>query len=206
MKVQEKNFREIYRKVCLLTGDELIKKINLRDVFDYPPDEVLNGFAAYACIDLSGEFIFEVLAGAKVEEEQIKIFPASYKKNIYLRRAEIENCEIKILSEKYAVAFTDKIKMIEDAYKANSEKEKLRAVENLDELRHPNFPDDVAVLFYGENFRPEYGWIRCESAGEKFIVGTLLNELQQDFGYRVGEKIKFGLTEFEGENICVVIV
>ena len=80
MKVQEKNFREIYRKVCLLTGDELIKKINLRDVFDYPPDEVLNGLTAYACIDLNGEFIFEVLAGAKVEEEQIKIFPASYKK------------------------------------------------------------------------------------------------------------------------------
>lgn len=205
MKVHEKNFREMYRQICLLIGEELIKKINLREVFDYPPDENLNGFLTYSCINLNGEFVFEILAGAKFDGEQIKIFPASYKKNIQLLRAEVETCEVKIFSDNYAAAFKDKIQMIDDAFKVDSAKEKIRAAESLDELRHPNFPDDVAVLFSAENFRPEYAWVRCESFEEKFIVGILLNELQQNFGCKVGEKIKFGLIEFEGENICVSV-
>ena len=96
--------------------------------------------------------------------------------------------------------------MIDDACKVDSTREKIRMAESLDELRHPNFPDDVIVLFFCENFRPEYAWVRCDTVEEKLIVGTLMNELQQDFGYKVGEKIKFGLTEFEGENICVSLI
>lgn len=204
MKVNGKNFREIYKKICLLTGDELTKKVNLRDVFDYPPDEKLSGFVSYTCINLNGELIFEILAGAKVEGDKIKIFPASYKKNISFKRPDVENCEIKILLQNYFNAFQDKIQVLEDYYKVDATKEKIRMAESLDELRHPNFPDDVAVLFFRENFRPEYTWVRCESAEEKFIVGTLLNQTQQNFGYKVGDKIKFGVTEFEGENICVI--
>ena len=204
MKVEEKNFREIYKKICLLKSSELVEKINLRDVFDYPPEENLNGFVTYGFINLNHEFVFEILAGAKISGEKIKIFPASYKKNIFFRRAEIENVEIKILSEDYQTAFQDKVQVIDDKNKFGEVLEKIRAAEDLDELRHPNFPDDVAVLFYGENFRPEYAWVRCENIEEKFIVGKLLNNLQQNFGYEVGDKIKFGLTNFEGENICVM--
>ena len=191
MKVHEKSFREIYKKICLLTDKKLVEKIN--------------SFVSYTCINLDSELIFEILAGAKVEGDKIKIFPASYKKNISLRRAEVEDCEIKILPENYFDAFKDKIQFLDDLYKVDAIKEKLRAVENLDELRHPNFPDDIAVLFFRENFRPEYAWVRCESVEEKIIVGTLLNGTQQNFGYGVGEKIKFGVTEFEGENICVSV-
>ena len=204
MKVFEKNFREIYKQICLIIGDEVTEKVNLRDVFDYPPEENLNGFVTFACVNLDGELIFEILAGAKVDGDKLKIFPASYKKNISLRRAEIENAEIKILPKNYFDAFKDKIQVLNDAYKIDATKEKIRAAESLDELRHPNFPDDVAVLFFCENFRPEYAWVRCESVEEKFIVGTLLNKTQQNFGYEVGEKIKFGVTEFDGENICVI--
>ena len=205
MKVHEKSFREIYKKICLLTDKKLVEKINLSDVFDYPPNEKLSGLVSYTCINLDSELIFEILAGAKVEGDKIKIFPASYKKNISLRRAEVEHCEIKILPENYFDAFKDKIQFLDDLYKVDAIKEKLRAIENLDELRHPNFPDDIAVLFFRENFRPEYAWVRCESVEEKIIVGTLLNGTQQNFGYGVGEKIKFGVTEFEGENICVSV-
>ena len=205
MKVAEKNFREIYKKICLLKSSELEKKINLRDVFDYPPEENLSGFVVYGCIDSSGEFIFEILAGAVVVGEKIKIFPTSYKKKIFFRRAEVEEVEIKILSENYFSAFKDKIQVIDDAHKVDATIEKIRAAETLDELRHPNFPDDIAVLFFAENFRPEYAWVRCENIEEKFSIGKLLNNLQQNFGYQVGKKIKFGVADFEGENICVVV-
>ncbi|MBR6014358.1 MAG: hypothetical protein IK062_11375 [Selenomonadaceae bacterium] len=205
MKVAEKNFREIYKKICLLKNSELVKKINLRDVFDYPPEENLSGFVVYGCIDSSGEFIFKILAGAAVVGEKIKIFPASYKKNIFFRRAEVEEVEIKILPSEYFSAFKDKIQVIEDLNKTDDTIEKIRAAEILDESRHPNFPDDIAVLFFAENLRPEYAWVRCENIDGKFIVGKLLNNLQQNFGYSVGEKIKFGVTDFEGENICILV-
>ena len=76
--------------------------------------------------------------------------------------------------------------------------------ESLDELRHPNFPDDIAILFFAENLRPEYAWICAENIEDKFIVETLLNKLQQNFDYRAGDKIKFGVVDFEGEIIFVV--
>ena len=205
MKVADKNFREVYKKICLLIDDELVEKINLREIFDYPPDEKLSGFVTYAYINSENILVFEILAGAKVSGDKIKIFPTSYKKNIFYRRAEIENIEIKILSDDYRKAFQDKIQVIEDAHKKNPAIEKIRAAESLDELRHPNFPDDIAVLFYADNLRPEYAWIRAENIEDKFIVGTLLNDLQQNFNYRAGDKIKFGVADFEGENICVVM-
>lgn len=204
MKVAEKNFREVYKKICLLENNELIEKINLREIFDFPPDEKLNGVITYAYINAENIFVFEILAGAKISGDKIKTFPTSYKKNISYSRADIENVEIKILSDDYKNAFQDKIQVIEDANKINSAIEKIRAAESLDELRHPNFPDDIAVLFYAENLRPEYAWVRCENIDDKFIVGTLLNNLQQNFDYRAGDKIKFGVADFEGEIICVV--
>lgn len=205
MKVKEKSFREIYKKICLFTDKKLVENVNLNDVFDYPPDEKLNGFVSYTCINLDSELIFEILAGAKVKGDKIKIFPASYKKSISFPRADVEDCEIKILSKNYFDAFKDRVQILNDIYKVDAIKEKIRAAESLDGLRHPNFPDDVAVLFFRENFRPEYAWVRCESVEEKIIVGILLNETQQNFGYKVSEKIKFGVIEFEGENICVFL-
>lgn len=204
LKVAEKTFREIYKKICLLEDNKLVEKINLREVFDYPPDEKLSGIVTYAYINSENIFVFEILAGATVSSDKIKIFPASYKKNIFYPRADVEDVNIKILPDDYKNAFQDKTKIIEDAHKKNSDIEKIRAAESLDELRHSNFPDDIAVLFYAENFRPEYAWVRCENIDDKFIVGTLLNNLQQNFNYRAGDKIKFGVADFEGEIICVV--
>ena len=66
MKVTEKNFREIYKKICFLKNSGLVEKIDLHDVFDYPPEENLNGFVTYAFINLNHEFVFEILAGAKI--------------------------------------------------------------------------------------------------------------------------------------------
>lgn len=205
MKVAEKFFREVYKKICLLKSSALVEKINLRDLFDYPPEENLSGFVTYAHVDLNHEIIFEILAGAVVVGDKIKIFPTGYKKNIFFRRAEVEDVEIKILSAEYQKAFQDKIQVIDDKNRVSEVLEKIRAAEDLDELRHPNFPDDIAVLFYAENFRPEYAWVRCENIDGKYILGELLNNLQQNFNHEVGDKIKFGVANFEGENICVSV-
>lgn len=204
MKVYEKFFRDAYRQICLLTGPEVTEKINLRDVFDFPPEEDLTGFLTYGFIDEETGFNFEILAGAKIADGRIKIFPGSYKKNVKLRRPEIEDAEIKILPE-YADAFRDKIQIIDDRQKVDEKKERTRFIKTIDALRHPNFPDDVAVLFFGEKLNPEYAWVRCSGEEENLISGKLLHDLQQNFKYKTGDEIKFGVTEFENEIICVLV-
>ena len=47
MKVNEKNFREVYKKICLLTDKKLVEKITLCDVFDDPQNEELSSFVSY---------------------------------------------------------------------------------------------------------------------------------------------------------------
>ena len=87
MKVYEKNFRETYKQICLLTGAEILEKIKLRDIFDYPVEDEMQGFITYGYIDENTGFNFKVLAGAQIDGDKIKVFPASYKKSVAVRRA-----------------------------------------------------------------------------------------------------------------------
>ena len=195
-----KNFREIYRKICLLSGIE----INLRDVFDYPPDEKIDGFVAYCYVDAETGLKFKILAGAQVSGDKIKIIPASYKKNFSIRAADFD-AEIKILPDNFASAFKDRLQVVNDAHAFDADKEQTRLIKTIDNLRHPDFPDDVAVYFHGENLQPELGWVRCAAVEGNLIRGVLLHELQQDFGVHTGDEIKFGVADFNGEIICAVI-
>ena len=205
MKIYETNFRETYKQICLLTGTEILEKINLRAIFDYPVEDEMQGFITYGYIDEETGFNFKVLAGAQIDGDKIKVFPASYKKSVAVRRADIEDVEIKILAEKYSSAFTDRIKVIEDTFAFDAAKEKTRYIKTIDTLRHPNFPDDVAVYFHGENLQPEIGWVRCIEVEGNLLTGILLHDLQQDFGVHSGDKINFGVADFNNEIICAVI-
>ena len=203
MKVEEIFFREMYRQICLLTSPSLIKKINLREVFDFPPDEKLDGWLTYAYID-DATFTFEILAGAKTAGGKLKIFPASYKKSVKIKRGEADDAELKILTAEYFLAFRDRIQMINDKNSA-ADKEPTRFIKNLDAFRHPNYPDDVIVYFFSAEDKPELLWVRCQSVDENILTGELLNEPHKDFGCRAGDKILFGLAQIGEQNILIYL-
>ena len=204
MRVEEKSFREIYHQICLLSDAGLVKSINLRDVFEFPPDEKLDGFLTYACID-NGIFVFEILAGAKVNGGRIKIFPGSYKKSAKLKRGQVDNAELKILTAEYALPFRDRIYMIDDRIDAGT-REETRLIKNLDAFRHPDYPDDVVVYFFSaEEQKPELLWVRCVSVDENILNGELLNEPTKNFGCHTGDKIKFGVAQIGEQNILLYL-
>ena len=203
MKVEEIFFRDMYRQICLLTSSSLVKKINLGDVFDFPPDEKLDGFLTYGYID--GEtFIFEIMAGAKTSGGRLKIFPASYKKSVKLKRAEVDNADLKILTAEYSVAFRDRIQMISDKI-SDAAKEQTRLIKNLDAFRHPHYPDDVVVYFFSAEDKPELLWVRCASVDENILTGELLNEPAKNFGCHAGDLIKFGVAQIGEQNILIYL-
>ena len=202
MKVEEIFFRDVYHQICLMIGAGVVEAVNLRDVFDFPPDEKLDGFLTYAAID-GGTFGFEILAGAKQSGDRIKIFPASYKKSVMLKHGQIDEAEIKVLTADYAVAFRDRVAMINDRIAVEAAREQTRMIKTLDAFRHPDYPDDVVVYFLGANIKPELLWVRCASVDENILVGELLNEPRSDFGCHAGDSIKFGVAQVNAQKILL---
>lgn len=202
LKVEEIFFREIYHQICLLNDAGVVAAVNLREVFDFPPDEKLDGFLTYGYID--GEaFVFEILAGARLNGEHVKIFPASYKKSVKLKHGQVDVAELKILTAEYALAFRDRIQMINDRISVDDAKEQTRFIKNLDAFRHPDYPDDVVVYFFSAEDKPELLWARCVSVDENILTGELLNEPTKYFGCHAGDKIKFGVARIGEQNILL---
>ena len=202
MRVEEVFFRDMYRQICLISGAEVVALVNLRDAFDYPPDEKLDGFLTYAYID--GEtFVFEVLAGVQLANNRIRVFPSSYKKSVKLKRGQVDAAEIKIVTAEYSLPFRDRIAIITDRIDADDAKEQTRLIKNLDAFRHPHYPDDVVVYFFSAEHKPELLWVRCVSVDENILAGELLNEPNEDFGCHAGDLIKFGVAQINEQNILL---
>lgn len=202
LKVEEIFFRDMYHQICLLTDSEVVNAVNLRDVFDFPPDEKLDGFLTYAHIDAE-TFAFEILAGARREIDRVKIFPASYKKSVKLKRSQVDGAELTILTAGYSLAFRDRIQMINDRSTVDNAREQTRMIKTLDAFRHPHYPDDVVVYFLDETHKPELLWVRCLAVDENILTGELLNEPRSDFSCHAGDKIIFGVAQVNGQNILL---
>lgn len=204
MKVKELFFRDMYRQICLLVDANVVASVDLRGVFDYPPDEKLDGFLTYAYID--GEtFVFEILAGASIIGSRIKMAVASYKKSVKLKRGQVDDADIRILTAEYSLPFRDRIQMINDNSPTDAAREDTRLIKNLDAFRHPHYPDDVVVYFMSAEHNPELLWVRCLAVDENILTGELLNEPTKDFGCHAGDKIKFGVAQIGEQTILLYL-
>ena len=75
----------------------------------------------------------------------------------------------------------------------------------LDRFRSPYSPDDVMVIFFGENVKPESVWVRCsfEAEAEKELYGMLLTEPKSFPKFKRGMVI--GFTPYgEGDDMLLV--
>ena len=201
MKVEEIFFREMYHQICLLKDAALAR--NFIDLLDMPAGEHLDGLLTYGYIDETAGFTFSILGGAQISGERAKIFPINYKEFALIRRGAADSAELKIVTAEYAVAFRDRMAMINDGYAVDAAKEETRFIKNLDDFRHPNYPDDVAVYFFSANYKPELMWVRCVAVDENILIGELLNEPRSDLNVHAGDKIKFGIAQINGQNILI---
>ena len=204
LKVEEIFFREMYHQICLLTGAEVVSLVNVRKVFDFPPEEKIDGWLTYAYID-DATLVFEILAGARLLGERVKVFPASYKKSVKLNRGQVDDAELKILSNEYSLAFRDRVQMIIDKSFNDEAREQTRLIKTLDAFRHPHYPDDVVVYFLSAEHKPELLWVRCLSVDENILTGKLLNEPTKNFGCHEGDSIKFGVAQVNEQNILLYL-
>ena len=201
MNYNDLGFRPLYHSFAALEmSDNLIPLIK-----DFPSEDETTGLLVYGYIDHEAGFTFEVLAAGRIEENGSLTSPIEENTDIraFIRVEEVADNELHSLedsAEMISAIYENKIKMIE-SYNVSEEIEETRAMEFLDDYRHPAYIDDIYVCFFKKSLKAEGCWVRIEGMGEHEIIGVLLNEPDQDFGYHIGDTVAFNMMETEDGRV-----
>lgn len=198
------NFREVEKKLCIYV-DELSPKI-------LAPDVEANALLCMGYIDHTAGLTYEALALANYCDGDYSIVWEA--KDVSLKiRAESTNGKIimpienKVLYNK----FKWRIELLENYY-GDANVLECRDIQELDNFRHPDFPDDLAVIIVKEGLKPETIWVRANrvttyNAEVILFKGELLNEPYADFGIHIGQEIEcVSFVNDSGERILGHIV
>lgn len=194
MKYSETGFRPLYHNFCYFPMVENIKKC----VKEYPGYDGADGVLAYGYIDRECGMTLEILACAKRTGEDEFAYASSLDTvRVIIRIGAVKDVEYTFVAEGedgICENFTQKLEIVRQ-YDAEEEVEESRLFGFLDEFRHELYPDDVLVLTLKDGLQPEGCWVRIIGLEEKCIMGKLLNEPNQNFGYHEGDTIAFFLYE-----------
>ena len=198
MKYTETGFRGVYKTFCAFPLDDKFKKA----MAEYPGIDEANCMLVYGYIDKEAGMTLEVLAAGQQRDDKYRFFDGSNDTRFFIRIGAVEDVEFGYFGEDedFAARYADKLEMLK-AYDADEELEKTREMGFLDESRHPHYPDDVKVYLTREGLQPEICWTRIFGLGDHWIMGILLNEPDQPFGYHEGEKIAFFVQETEDKHV-----
>lgn len=205
MKYSGKNFRDFYKQIVAIEMSEDIRKV----IADFPGAKSANCVYAYGYIDHDAGFMFEVLASGKQSEKSGLYNPREGNNDISvkLKADMVEGLEIVFFSERtsYRKKFVEKIEMIE-GFDVSDEINETRSFSFLDDSRDEYLIDDVMVYLVKEGRQPEKCWVRIEGldAENHVIIGRLMNEPVQNFGYHAGEIIAFFMQETKDKQIICV--
>ena len=199
MNYKDLGFRPFYKNFSILLNNDNIMDI----VADLDVDEAFDGVLVYGYVDHEAGFTFEILSLAlQGDEGGFKFYDLPNDITYKLRYDAVKDCEC-LFSEKvfeeYMELFKDKISSLE-TYEENENVAKSRRFDFLDPFRHEECIDDVQVVLLKDGLQPEQVWVRIEDLGDKVIIGKLLNEPDQDFGYHLHEKVAFFVYTDEDGN------
>ena len=192
MKYSEKGFRSVYHNFCLFPISEAVKAV----AEQFPSFKDADSVLAYGYCDRTAGLTLEILCCAKEVDTDTFTFAKSPKDMRGIVRinavAEEEFVFVGYDDDPIKDNFKHKLENL-DRYDAGYEVEVSRAFEFIDEFRHEFYPDDVMVLTVKDGLKPEGCWVRITGLGDKYFIGTLLNEPDQNFGYHMGDTITFFL-------------
>lgn len=194
MKYSETGFRPLYHNFCIFPLNKSVKGI----IDDFPDFKEADGVLTYGYCDREAGFTLEILCCVKkIGDEKFAFAKPSTDTRSIIR--------IGAVADEEYVFVGDGDDPIKDRFKQNIERlshydvdedvEISRSFDFLDEFRNERYPDDVLVLTVKKGLNLEGCWTRISGLTDKYILGTLLNEPNQDFGYHEGDTIAFFLYE-----------
>jgi hypothetical protein len=196
------SFRDFYHKYIYLEDFNVYK--DLVKQFDGNGDL---GVIAYGYIDEEAGLSFQIVDFAAIKDDGISLYGKNNDSLMIVRFGSLKDSRYMTLDSDDIdlEQYRDFEKMINEGYATdNQDKEQIRSFAFLDSCRHPEFPDDIAVILLKGDNKPERVWVRGNQLTDQAIMGELLNEPNNDFGVHLGDSIRIVPYKQEDGNIVCV--
>lgn len=201
MKFNEVGFRAYYHKFIVVPMKDKLRSV----IENFPAADKANCILTYGYVDHSAGLTLEVLASAFKSDDGFLFEMGNPEINSKIRISLImeDDCYyLKDENDQLYERYADKIDILA-YYSSNDEIEKSRNMFFLDKYRSLEYPDDVLVYLLKDGNSPEGCWVRIETLSKHQIIGILLNEPYQDFGYHKGEEIAFYVHQKDDKEIVL---
>lgn len=196
---KEAGFRPIYHYVCAFEMNAM-----LRELTKECPDAAKASHAVfYGYMDPKKGIMLELLGVGK-QAPKYFYFKEPYEgRKVSIPASDVEDVEFMYfpdLEPRFRKKYEPKIAKLKK-YDASEDLEKSREFGFLDGCRDQQHPDDVRVLLTKPGLKPEEVWVRLTGLGDHVLIGTLLNQPFQDYGFNKGDTINFNAKEDENKNV-----
>ncbi len=203
MKCGEAGFRAFYHNLCAVPVKE-----SFRDLLEgFSGGDKTEYVLTYGYIDHEEGLTLEVLAAAEKNGDGFDFGDANNEISAKIRIGSVLEEEFYYFDDEDDVLrnhYARKIQTIDEEYTAADAVIETRKIDMLDNSRSAEYPDDVIVYMLKDGNQLEACWVRMEDIKEETIIGTLLNEPNQDFGCHEDDSIEFFIYKNkEGELMCV---
>lgn len=201
-----KSFREVERQFVILnTPKYVVLTGTTKDA---------NSLLCYGYVDRTAGLTYQTVAATMYVDGDYSIVDTAQFISMKIRADSIPKAEIipihnKALFKQYAHI----VENIDEFYYTNPDVEKCRAIKELDQFRHADFPDDLQVAFIKEGVRPEGIWVRTTKLlGSEdstiLLEGTMLNTPHADFGVTAGDAVMVGsgIIDEQGTRVCFALL
>lgn len=202
MKYSQAGFRFFNHRFAVMN-----KNITDRLPKDFLRYEEADGVLLYGYIDHEMGFTFDVRGIVKqYDEEFVLLEKQPDELRTMVRAGTVKDEEAIILDDncEFYETFKDYLVLLVENYERNKDLLETREMSFLDDLRDLEYVDDVQVHLFKEGLNPEICWVRLEGLGDHYLIGNLLNEPDQDFGYHKGETIGFAMQKLEDDTWIAV--
>ena len=203
MKYSALGMRAIYRRFCAFEAADFMKAAPDMDLPDVDKADII---LCYGYMDPEAGLSLEVLAAGVNRDGKVGFFEGPAEGHIRVPVSKVADIQFHVLEDPHGHLIAKHAQRLEalDEFAPSEEVEKTRQMAFLDGLRDPSFIDDVKVWLVREGLDAELHKVRVTGTGNRFLMGTLLEEPAQDFGYHAGDSIAFfARQEEDGTVECV---
>lgn len=200
------SFRDAERQFVIINDSKYVKLTGC--VSD------ANSLLCYGYVDNSAGLTYQTVAATLYVDGDYSILDTVQCISLKIRANSVSGEAIVPVQNKALFKqYSNIVENINEFYYTDQERERCRAVRELDQFRHAEFPDDVQVLFIKEGVRPEGIWVRTTKLhgienGAVLLEGRMLNAPHADFGVTINDTVLFatGVVDEKGSRVCFALL
>lgn len=201
-----KSFREVERQFVILNTPKYVVLTGT--------SKDANSLLCYGYVDHTAGLTYQTVAATMYVDGDYSVVDTAQFISMKIRAESVSREEIIPISNKALFRqYAHIIENINEFYYTDPEVDKCRAIQEFDQFRHADYPDDLQVLFIKEGVRPEGIWVRTATfkgsdSGTFLIEGTMLNTPHADFGVKSGDTILVGsgIVDEQGTRVCFALL